>query len=233
MSSPEPRYRHELKYLVSAAQIPLLKSRIEQIMQLDPHGGKDGMYSIRSLYFDDYRNRSFHENENGTEPREKFRIRIYNRSLQRIALECKRKDHGKTLKTACLLTREQAECLMQGKPVPEWDGMPPLLRKMNLQIRTRLLRPVVTVEYERIPYLYPNGNVRVTLDMNISAGPGSRAFLTDHLPRRPVMPLGQHLLEVKFDEYLPDVIYRSLNLGCLRQTTCSKFYLSRKTTLHR
>ena len=47
------------------------------------------------------------------------------------------------------------------------------------------------------------------------------------------MPVGQHLMEVKFDEYLPDFIYRSLNLGVLQHTAYSKYYLCRKFALHK
>ena len=96
MHEKEQKYRHELKYVISSAHIPLLKSRISGLMQLDPHACEDGIYNIRSLYFDDYSNRCFYENENGTDPREKFRIRIYNHSDQRITLECKRKERSKT-----------------------------------------------------------------------------------------------------------------------------------------
>ena len=69
-------------------------------MQIDPHTNKERKYNIRSLYFDDYYNSCFYENENGTDPREKLRIRIYNCSSERITLECKRKEHGKTLKSS-------------------------------------------------------------------------------------------------------------------------------------
>ena len=44
------------------------------------------------------------------------------------------------------------------------------------------------------------------------------------------MPLGQQLLEVKYDEFLPDHIYRSLSLNNLNQTAFSKYYLCRKYT---
>ena len=47
---------------------------------------------------------------------------------------------------------------------------------------------------------------------------------------RPVLPVGQQLLEVKYDEYLPDFIYRSLMLPNLRQTAFSKYYICRKYT---
>lgn len=230
---PEHMYRHELKYTISAAQLPLLRSRIKGLMHPDPHAGEDGVYNIRSLYFDDCQNRCYYENENGTDPREKFRIRIYNHSSSRITLECKRKERGKTLKTSCPLTLEQTRTLMQGKPVPDDGTLPPLLRKINLQIRTRLLRPVVIVEYERIPFIHKNGNVRVTFDLNVASSGDVSGFLEETLPKRPIMPAGQHLMEVKFDEYLPDMIYRSLNLPLLQQTAYSKYYLCRKFALHK
>lgn len=233
MNAPEPVYRHELKYVISAAQLPLLKSRIAGLMQPDPYAREGGMYNIRSLYFDDYHNRCYYENENGTDPREKFRIRIYNHSPERIMLECKRKERGKTLKTACPLTLEQTRCLMDGRPLPDMGELPPLLRKMTLDMHLRLLRPVVIVEYERIPYIHKSGNVRVTFDTHISSGADLSGFLSEEIPKRPVMPAGQQLLEVKFDEYLPDVIYRALNLGQLQQTAYSKYYLCRKFALHK
>ena len=233
MRGAELKYRHELKYVISAAQIPLLKSRIAALMKPDPHAGADGIYSIRSLYFDDYNNRCYYENENGTDPREKFRIRIYNHSTDRITLECKRKEKGKTHKASCPLTLEQAELLIRGKALTQENTLPPLLGKLILQMQTNGLRPVVIVEYERIPYVYKNGNVRVTFDTQIASSTNVTDFFAERLPKRPIMPVGQHLLEVKFDEFLPDFIYRSLNLGTLQQTAYSKYYLCRKYALHK
>ena len=222
------KYRHELKYQVTTAQLQMLKSRITHLVPLDSHVGEAGSYSIRSLYFDDRENRCFYENENGTDPREKFRIRIYNASTSRISLECKRKERGKTHKTSCPLTEEQTRALMSGKILPDIGQQPPLLRKLTLQMMTRQLKPVVIVEYERIPYVYPNGNVRITLDTNITSSSEVELFLEEKIPCRPVLPVGQQLLEVKYDEYLPDFIYRSLQLDSLRQTAFSKYYICRK-----
>ena len=233
MSVPQHNYRHELKYVISTAQMSLLKCRLAGIMRPDPHVGADGIYTIRSLYFDDYDNRCYYENENGTDPREKFRIRIYNHSDRRITLECKRKERGKTRKTSCPLTAEQTNALIEGKYLPITDDQPALLRKLLLQMHMQGLRPVVIVEYERIPYIYKNGNVRVTFDTQISSSSDAAEFFSDVIQKRPVMPAGWHLMEVKFDEYLPDFIYRSLNLGQLQQTAFSKYYLCRKYSLHK
>ena len=226
----QTKYRHELKYQVTDAQIQMLRMRLRHLMPLDSHVAQTGSYRIRSLYFDDYDDRCMKENENGTDPREKFRIRIYNGSSDRITLECKRKERGKTYKTSCPLTAGQTKQLMAGKVLSDLAQQPPLLRKLTLQMMARRLRPVVIVEYERIPYVYKNGNVRITLDTNIASSSAVEQFLEPQISSRPVLPVGQQLLEVKYDEYLPDFIYRSLMLPNLRQTAFSKYYICRKYT---
>lgn len=222
------QYRHELKYLVSVAELQMLRNRIRNLIPLDQHSGADGIYTVRSLYFDDYDNRCYYENENGTDPREKFRIRIYNHLTERITLECKRKERGKTQKTSCPLTIEQTRMLMRGVPLPDIAQQHPVLRKLTLQMQMRRMRPVVIVEYERIPYVHKNGNVRITLDTNISSCSTVECFLDEQIPKRPVLSRGQHLLEVKYDEFLPDAIYHSLQLQSLTQTAFSKYYICRK-----
>lgn len=225
------KFRHELKYIISSAQLELIKCRIKNLLSPDIHSGDNGIYNIRSLYFDDYYNRCMKENENGTDPREKFRIRIYNHSSDKITLECKRKERGKTHKTSCPLTVEQAETLMAGKPLPNIAEQPPLLQKFTCEMLLHRLRPVVIVEYDRVPFVYKNGNVRITLDTNISSSSAVECFLDETIPKRPVMPLGHSLLEVKYDEYLPDFIYKNLQLSNLSQTAFSKYYISRKYKL--
>ena len=228
--TPEPKYRHEYKYLISDMQMELLKNRISGIMPKDLHT-ENGQYNIRSLYFDDYYDRCFYENENGTDPREKFRIRIYNHSDSRISLECKRKERGKTLKTSCIITKEQCETFMRGQYERESVGKSAVLNKLMLGILTRRMKPKIVVEYDRIPYIYKDGNVRVTFDTNISSSINVAGFLNGDVEKRPVMPKGQQLMEVKFDEFLPDFIYRALQLESLQQTAYSKYYLCRKFTL--
>ena len=224
----ERKFRHELKYPISVAQRHMLEARLKAILPLDSHAGPEGVYTIRSLYFDDYDDRCLRENENGTDPREKFRIRIYNASPERITLECKRKERGKTHKESCPLTLEQTKLLMAGRVLPDIGAQPPVLRKLTLQMLQRRMRPVVIVEYDRRPYVYPAGNVRITLDEHIGSCADVQRFLDPVIPRRPVQLQGQQLLEVKYDEYLPDHIYRSLQLENLQQTAFSKYAICRK-----
>ncbi len=224
------KYRHELKYLCSEAHLAIIRNRLRGIMSFDRHA-KNGEYTIRSMYFDSLDNRCFYENECGTDRREKFRIRIYNAEDSRISLECKRKERGKTFKTSCLLTKDDYAAVLNGGTIDRFDQKPPLLRKFSVLQRTELFRPAVIVEYDRTPYVYSIGNVRVTLDRNIRSSDDFEHFFEKNLPTRPILPEGQHLLEVKFDELLPDFIKEVLQLGDLQQTTFSKYYLCRKFSM--
>lgn len=222
----ENKYRHEYKYLTYLTQQKLLETRIKRYMHLDEHV-ENGTYNIRSLYFDDYYNSCFYENENGTDPREKFRIRIYNHSKKKIMLECKRKENGKTLKTSCPLTEDQCRLLMRGKVISNYYNLDPLIKKLSAKMLNDGFKPSVIIEYDRIPYVYKDGNVRVTFDTNISSSNYIDLFLDESIPKRGILPVGMNLLEVKFDEFLPDTIYNCLQMDSLNQTAFSKFYLGR------
>lgn len=222
------KYRNELKYVVSASQLACIRSRMKSLLPLDEHVNEKGQYNIRSIYFDDYKNTCFYENEEGTSPREKFRIRTYNGNQDEINLELKRKERGKIHKESCVLTREQCEAFFGGEGLPLNGEYPAVLRKFCIKYQSELYRPKVIVEYEREPYVYELGNVRITLDTNIRSSNRMDSFFEDTVFARPIMPLGYHLLEVKYDEFLPDHIYKSLQLENLRLTTFSKYYLCRK-----
>jgi hypothetical protein len=224
----ENRYRHEFKYVCSLGQLKVIQARMTGLVPLDSHVGPEGIYNIRSLYFDDYYDSYLKDNESGTDPREKFRIRIYNHSSARITLELKRKERGKTQKLSCPITEEQCRMLMAGQIPDLPKDAPAIFQKLCLLMRTRLLRPRVIVEYDRVPYVYPQGNVRITLDEDIRGSHRVDLFLEDQIPLRLIMPAGQHILEVKYDEYLPDYIYRAVQVENLQATAFSKYYLCRR-----
>ena len=56
------RYRHEWKYLIDTAQKEAICSRLEPMMQLDPHAVNGG-YTLRSLYFEDYFHSAYSEKD--------------------------------------------------------------------------------------------------------------------------------------------------------------------------
>jgi len=228
-------YRHEYKFLIDEREKTRLYYRIHNLISLDVNAREEGRYWIRSVYFDDYRDSCYYENEDGINERAKYRIRIYNVSDEKIQLERKSKKNGMTCKESAGLTRRQCEMLLAGQPLPlgteEEAQYPEVLRQFLVLMMTRGMRARTIVEYERIPFVYKNGNVRITFDRNITSSlQTDRFFERDNL-RYPVLARGQQLMEVKFDEYLPAFIKDRLEIGRLQQTSFSKYYLGRKYTV--
>lgn len=229
----QTQYRHEYKYPLTLGQVRIERARISGIMEKDVHAGGAGFYNIRSLYFDDYDNSCYLDNENGTDNREKYRIRIYNGRSDRISLELKQKIRGKTGKKSCLISREQCLELMKGRIPRGIEAGQQVLSSLACRMALRLMRPVVIVDYDRIPYVYRvrDANVRVTFDCNLRSCADIGSFLRERVSGRGVMPKGRALMEVKFDSFLPDEIYTLLQLEGLTASTFSKYYLCRRLNL--
>lgn len=221
-------FRHEYKYLCDPGQLLIERKRLQAVLRRDPHAGADGSYLIRSVYFDDPENSCYFENEDGTDPRAKYRIRIYNCEDARISLERKAKLRGMTHKDTVPISRGEAETLLSGRvPRPE-ASQPPLLRRMYADLEQRVMTPAVIVQYRRVPFLLPMGNVRVTLDQQIASSQAVGRFFEPQIPLRQILAGGQGILEVKWDSLLPDWLYRMLQLSELQWNSFSKYYLCRR-----
>lgn len=227
MGIKQENYRHELKFCISRQQAALLETQLGAVMQKDPHL-KGEAYNIRSLYFDDFEHSCFYENENGSDPREKFRIRIYDGQDQFIRLELKKKKKGMTQKQQCEMTRQQVDAVLRGEALDDFAQLSPLLKKFELQRICRLLRPDIIVDYDRIPYVYTLGNVRITIDCNVASSAQIDQFFSQELPKRPVFQQDMVLLEVKYDELLPNYIENLIWEYTPQRTSFSKFYYCKK-----
>lgn len=227
----ETLYRHELKYLCSNAELGLLRVRLSGVMKPDMHTNASGVYHIRSIYFDDLYNTSYYENEAGVNCREKWRIRTYNNDASRIFLECKGKENGMTQKLSCQIDSGQFTSLIDGNCLAISEENPGLLNRFLILQRNRWLKPKVIVGYTRRPYICREGNVRVTFDQNIFSSTDIERFFDENIRKRPILASGMQLLEVKYDEYIPDYIYHATQMTNMQQITFSKYYISRTHSL--
>ena len=99
----EAAFRHEWKHMVGYGDLLALRSRLTAVMARDRHG-VDGRYAVRSLYFDNLRDKALREKLDGVDCREKFRVRYYNGDLSLLLLEKKSKLHGLCRKEQTQLT---------------------------------------------------------------------------------------------------------------------------------
>ena len=219
-------YRKELKYLVKSNDFDIIKSRINNVMFLDKNSN-NGFYTIRSIYFDDYYNTFYNDNDIGINDRYKIRIRIYNGDDKIIKLEIKYKKDGLTKKESTLISKDLCLRIMGGEQLDISDCNDKVLYKLYLEQKMYLLVPKIIVEYDREAYVNPIGNVRVTFDKNIRVSKHIERFFEENLYSVPILELNKHVLEVKYDELIPDYISSLLELNTLSQTSFSKYYLSR------
>ena len=216
--------RHELKYVISPVQYALLKGRLTPFVQKDEHAGPDGHYFIRSIYFDSDNYRAVQEKNMGIDSRRKYRLRFYNGDANVCNLECKLKKGNYIGKTLSKVTPKEVQGLLKGKSelgdrVPEGPyGELVLLEKREH------FHPTVVVDYLREAYVYPASNVRITFDKEISAGK-VEGCLERKRGLANVLPSGYMVLEVKYDEYLPEHI--STLIASIRpvQTAASKYVM--------
>ncbi len=221
------KLRHELKHEINSADYLQLKHRLRWILHPDPHADAHGQYRVRSLYFDDPFDSALMDKISGVNRREKFRVRCYNEDFSYIKLEKKTKRSGLCSKQSARLNRQEVQSLLEGNIDFLMDREEDLLRELYVKMKSRLLRPRTIVEYIREPFIHPAGNTRITLDRDIRTGGKSLDFFASdplQLPTEEAFAV----LEVKYDEFLPEFIARAVQIGSRRAAAFSKYAQSRK-----
>ena len=223
------KYRHELKYAITPADYLALRQRIRAVMKADPHAGADGRYTIRSVYFDNYRDKVLLEKIDGVQRREKFRIRYYNDNFSFITLEKKIKHNDLCQKLDAPLTQEEFRSILEKPGAWMLTHPQPLIRELYCKMQTQQLRPRVLVSYVREPYIYAAGNVRVTFDASIRTSLFQTSFADGALPDISATDApGDIILEVKYDAFLPEIVQQLLQSENLRQQAFSKYGACRR-----
>ena len=215
------QYRHEWKHEISYSDLVSIRQRLRAVMQSDSHA-QDGKYLIRSRYFDNAYDKALREKVDGVNMREKYRIRYYNGDTSFMKLEKKSKINGLESKFSDPLTVSEAWQLLEGDT--EWMNDPERKTVMELYLKMKYqgLRPQTIVDYTREPFIYGPGNVRVTFDYNIRTALRHTDFLDPDCPTVPAGDAGI-VLEVKWDNYLPDVIRDIVQTPARRVTAFSKY----------
>lgn len=214
-------YRHEWKHNINYSDMIALRQSLQVIASPDKNA-IDGRYHIRSIYFDNLYDTALREKIDGVNKREKFRIRLYNNDTSYITLEKKSKINGLCSKQINRLTLEEAKLIQAGEY--EWmrKSDKPLVTEVFSKMQSQGIKPKTIVDYDREPYIYGPGNVRVTFDYNIRTGLMETDFLN---PDCITIPAGDPviILEVKWDEFLPDVIKNAIQLKGRQVSAFSKY----------
>ena len=120
------------------------------------------------------------------------------------------------------LSAEETEKIIAGETDFISSSEKTLLRELGYKMKTEGLLPKTVVDYTREAFVFPAGNVRVTLDYDIRTGINQTDILNPYIPTVPAgtAPI---ILEVKWDEYLPDIIRDIIQLESRRSAAFSKY----------
>jgi hypothetical protein len=223
----ERHLRHEMKYYIDFIQYQILRKKLATVLKLDSHGGPDGSYHVRSLYFDDFRDTALFEKQAGIANRKKYRIRIYDYSDSFIKLERKIKLEQCILKESVTLTKKEADRIITGDFSFLTNSKNHLLKRFYLDLRRNLLRPVIFVDYNREAYVHPVGNTRITFDTNLHTSLGTASFFDPDAPTIGNIDESMIILEIKFNDLLGKHIQGLFQSTIKPRSSIGKFVICR------
>jgi len=219
--------RHEIKIEINHTDYLILRNRLSLLLSRDSHTDAHGEYRVRSLYFDDSFDSALSDKINGVQKREKFRIRFYNDNHSFIRLEKKIKINGLCDKISTEITKEEVEAILGGDIDWLYKSSDDLLKELYSKMKIYFLRPKTIVEYIREPFVYEAGGVRITLDREIKTGLSNISIFDSELPLLNTFDAFA-ILEIKYNEFLPDIIKNAVSLANRHATAFSKYAYCRK-----
>ena len=219
-------YRQEIKQLLSPIQAKLLEQRIAAVLPLDANSNSNHEYYIRSIYFDTHDDSAYRDKIDGIDNREKIRIRFYGLDDSVIKLERKEKRNNLIHKDSLGISKETADAMLSGNFDSLLSYDHPLAQYIYSLSRSQTLTPVVVVDYIRRAYIHPVGNVRITFDTRLqSRTPDTNIWEPGALYN----VLGENtILEIKFNQYLPEYIRQLLVSVPGQRMALSKYTLFRE-----
>lgn len=219
------KFRNECKHCVTEFELIGLRQRLNAVAKKDRYSAESGGYLIKSLYFDNCYDKALNEKLIGVTNREKFRIRFYNNDTSYIRLEKKSKINGLCLKQGAQLSANQVQAILDGEISWMKNCGDELVCELWAKMQYQMLRPKNIVVYDREAYVYEPGNVRVTIDSNIRGSDDIQRFLL--CDESDLKLFNQTILEVKWDEFLPQIIRDAVQLNNVKTSNFSKYAATR------
>ena len=142
-------------------------------------------------------------------------------------MEKKSKIRGLCLKDSEEISKEECEKIINGEFQFLRDSNKNIFRDLYSNMNFNLLKPKVIVDYTREAYIYPMGNVRITFDKSIRTGLNSINMFDNYLPTIETIRNKYIVLEVKFDEYLPQIVQDIIQVRQRQSTSISKYEAAR------
>ncbi len=230
--------RKEMKYRLCATQLESLISAFETRLLPDERG----ITLVRSLYFDTPAHDLIARSMESPLYKEKLRLRVYGQASEPgtpAFLEIKKKFKGIVYKRRVLVSIGAAHLIIEGASLSEALAAHPLndealaaeaLTPHREQIAREIAffiqrhdarRPSILTQCERQAFTSSDGDLRVTIDRNLSYKANPQSIADTHFAI-PLIPQTEAVMELKCTHALPLWLAGELSAVCAYKQSFSK-----------
>ena len=230
---PKPKttktFRHEFKYLINRYDYLKCRNLCERYMNYDKFAGADGTYFINSLYFDSVGCKDFFDKDLGAYDRKKMRIRNYGYDLEWAHVEMTRKLDIWEYKDKVKISKDEFYRIEAG-------DFSCLLNKDDTAVRffsilsEGLYRPSCVIEYDRVAFVLPFEDVRITFDLDVRYSTSDFDIFRKKVTT-PLFPEKSVVFEIKYNEFLPGWARGMLGIAGKQTEAVSKYCFAREKIL--
>ena len=218
--------RQELKFWFPSSKKDFIKQLLGSLMLIDTNNVSQDGYEISSLYFDSLEDKDLNQKLDGILYREKYRLRIYNRDISSGKFEIKRKLNSVIEKLSITVTNTQIQDILKGdySSIEKNNSLAYAAKLMNIFHYS----PKTIVTYQRYAFYLPFNRIRITIDSNLSShGFNADLLNIEKIEKNNLTKDNHSILEVKFEDELPDYIMKVLYDMPFTRSAISKYSLSR------
>lgn len=230
--------RYEKKFIISDDIYRIIKSQLEEYMEVDEYSRNGDFYTICNIYYDTDDNEIIRKSIEKPVYKEKLRLRSYGvvTSKEKVFLEIKKKYQGRVNKRRTALTLEDACRYMETGQKPEVLNLrgKQIFHEIDYMVsRYQTLHPALFLSYDRNALLgIEDRNFRITFDTNIL----TRRYdlgLDYGIYGELLLPKSQWVMEVKMNQAAPLWFAELLSKYRIYPVSFSKYGMEyRKNLLH-
>lgn len=221
----KPNNRFELKYRISLFQYYQIKNAIKLYMKPDKHTNKtkEGTYLVRSIYFDTFDFKAYHEKINDNYGRIKVRFRTYTDKVvtkPQVRVELKTRKGALMGKYSTFVSYPEYINFMKTGHWLSKDNK--VLKETERLYHCLNLKPLVIVEYQREGYqARDHSNLRITFDHDVKYARSkdlfSKTLFFKQNNKKDI------ILEIKYNGKIPTWLLDLVNKASLKKVANSKY----------
>ena len=204
--------RTEKKYIINDYQKEELMKIFDEYMELDKYCLNNQTYHIQNIYYDTERDALINRSLEKPMYKEKLRARKYY-GTKYCFLEIKKKFDGVVGKRRIILSLDELDNVMNGRPIKERDNYSDrqILKEIQNVLSRYKLKPKVFISYDRLGYFSKvDPSLRVTFDDNLHAKRNNFEWDKDDY-ETDILPKGMYVLEIKSSHNFPLWLVRALS----------------------